>query len=369
MLSRASRLVLAMVVVAGCGATSAPSQIPSHTPTRSTASAPTAAATSGLPSPTPATATSTPDPTATPLPTPRPGEAWLAFQTMSAAGYGVHMVRPDGTGFHRWPSGIPGTQEHPDWSPDGARIVLDAADGEGVHDLWVANADGSAATLVVDCVEPCLWANEPAWSPDGLTIAFHRAVLVDGELRSTLEILDLASGDVRVVLTMPTKQVLLAPRWAADGKRLAVEIIHLPEATAEAEPDGGAIGVVDLDASTPEVTLLTDFNTFGNNPDWSSTEDLILFSQPAGPERQFADLRVVRPDGSSLRDVTDLARDGAAAIHPAFTPDGKRILFLLTRAGKQETVMAFVDLDGSDLGPATGTKYRDGFHPRLRPTP
>lgn len=31
--------------------------------------------------------------------------------------------------------------------------------------------------------------------------------------------------------------------------------------------------------------------------------------------------------------------------------------------------MAVVDVDGSDLGPATGTDYQDGFHPRLRPTP
>ena len=355
-------IALALVVSACAGATDPGSPAPSAAVTPSTI--PTTA-------PTPASAAPSPPPSPerTPLPSIVSGEAWIAFQTTTSAGNGIHLIRPDGSGLHRWPSGIPGVQQHPDWSPDGDRILLDAADGQGINDLWFANADGSAATLIVDCVEPCLWANEPAWSPDGLTIAFHRAVLADGELRSTLEVLDLASGEVRVVLTMPTKQVLLAPRWAADGKRLAVEVIHLPEATAEAEPDGGAIGVVDLDATTPKVTLLTDFDTFGNNPDWSPTEDLILFSQPAGPERQFADLRVIRPDGSGLRDVTDLVRDGAAAIHPAFTPDGKRILFLLTRAGKQETVMAFVDLDGSNLGPATGTEYQDGFHPRLRPTP
>jgi hypothetical protein len=31
--------------------------------------------------------------------------------------------------------------------------------------------------------------------------------------------------------------------------------------------------------------------------------------------------------------------------------------------------LALVDLDGSNVRPATGGEYRDGFHPRLRPTP
>jgi len=366
---RAGRIIVASIalalVVSACGSTAgtgspAPSQAvtPSHIATTAPAPTPTSAAPSSPPSP-----------ERTALPSILPSEAWIAFQTMSAAGYGVHLVRPDGTGFHRWPSGIPGTQEHPDWSPDGSRILLNTVDPDGTEDLWTANADGSDRTRIVDCVTPCLWADEAAWSPDGLMIVFHRGVMADGEFRSTLEILDLASGDVRVVLTMPTKQILLAPRWAADGKRLAVEVIRVPDVRAEGEPVGGAIGVVDLDASTPKVTLLTDFDSFANNPDWSPTEDLIVFSQPAGPNLSLADLAVVSPDGKGLRTVTALVDQGAAAIHPGFTPDGKRLLFLLTRAGKQETVMAFVDLDGSDLGPATGTEYRDGFHPRLRPTP
>lgn len=353
------------LVVSACGGTAgtgslAPSQAVAPSPIATTAPAPTSE---------PAASSAPPSPERTALPSILPGEAWIAFQTMSAAGYGVHLIRPDGTGFHRWPSGIPGRHEHPDWSPDGSRILLNTVDSDGTEDLWTANADGSDRTRIVDCVTPCLWADEAAWSPDELMIAFQRGVLADGELRSTLEILDLAAGDVRVVLTMPIKQLLLAPRWAADGRRLAVEVIQVPDAAAEGEPVGGAIGIVDLDASTPKVTLLTDLDNFANNPDWSPTEDLIVFSQPAGVDRSLADLVVVSPDGKGLRTVIALVDQGAVAIHPAFTPDGKRILFLLTRAGKQETVMAVVDLDGSDLGPATGSDYRDGFHPRLRPTP
>ncbi len=298
-----------------------------------------------------------------------PGESWIAFQTQTMAGYGVHLIRPDGTGLHRWPAAVPGTQEHPVWSPDGQRMLVNSIQADTTEDLWMANVDGTDKALVLDCIAPCAWTDEPAWSPDGRTIAFQRATLVDGRLRSTLELLDVATGSTKVVVTMPDREVVLAPRWAPDGRRLVVEVAHLPEATLEAEPDGDSVGTVDLDATTPKVHRLLAFDTFANNPDWSPIDDLLLFSRPIDAQHQFADLVVARPDGSGERVVTDFAKHGGAAVQPAFTPDGKQVLFVLKRPGQQETVMAVINLDGTGLAPATGSNYRDGFHPRSRPMP
>jgi Tol biopolymer transport system component len=317
--------------------------------------------------PTPPAATSSP--LRTPLPSILPGEPWIAFQTMSAAGYGVHLVRPDGTGSHRWPAKIPGTQEHPDWSPDGTRILVNAVDANGVMDLWVADADGSHEQRLVDCVSPCVWANEASWSPDGDTIAFHRGVVEDGILRSTLELLDVASGKTSIVLTMPTRQVVLAPRWAPDGKRLVVEVIHLPQPTADAEPDGGGIGVVDLTAATPALDQLLDFDTYAQSPDWSPSGDRIVYTQPTDDYTSKADLVTITPGGGAPRRITDVAAAGGSAFQPAYTSDGAQVVFLLTRPGRDESVMAIVDSEGTGLRSATSDDYRDGFHPRLRPTP
>lgn len=366
-------LAIATVLVAACGGTSAPSQTPTTTsappPTAAPTAAPTASPRASLNAApaTPALAKQSP------LPSILPGEAWIAFQTTSAAGYGVHLIRPDGTGFHRWPSGIAGTHEHPSWSADGERILLNSVDPDGTEDLWIGNADGTGAQRIVDCVDPCLWADEPAWSPDDRVVAFSRATIEDGKLRSTLELLDLGTGEIAAGVTMPAGDVVLAPRWSPDGRRLVVEVIRLAEPTfASLEsvgPVGGAIGLVDLDAAAPAVKLLTDLDDFAQSPDWSPTDDLIVFAQPSGPERAQADLVAIRPDGSGRRSVTDIAKDGAAAVQPAFTVDGQRLLFILTRSGKQETVMAVVGVDGSNLGPIGGSDYRDGYHPRLRPVP
>jgi hypothetical protein len=208
---------------------------------------------SGSPSVPPSSAPPSPSPSAS-RPVVGDDEPWISLIAQTGAGYGVHFVRPDGSDLHRWAAAIPGTQEHPDWSPDGRQLVIDTLDGAGVRDLWIADADGTDARRVIDCVDPCKGVDEPAWSPDGASIAFQRIIVGDlGTLTSTLEILDVATETTRVVLTMPTRQALLAPRWAPDGRRLVVEVVRLPEDSFLVDPDGGAIGIVDLDAAQPAV--------------------------------------------------------------------------------------------------------------------
>jgi len=312
-------------------------------------------------------------PTTQPSPSPStgvgPGEPWIAFQTSGASGYGVYLMRDDGTSMHHWPSGIAGGYEHPDWSPDGDRILVNSVELDGTEDLWSAHPDGSDVVRHIDCVAPCVWADEAAWSPDGTTIAFQRLV-VDGELfQSTLELVDVASGEVTVVLTMPEQQAVLAPRWSPDQERLVVEVIHLPEASLEVDPDGGGIGVVDLTADTPSVDLVAPLTTFAQSPDWSPDGSQLIYAQPSADDPDHLDLHVIAPDGTDERRLTDLASTGASAVQPAYTPDGAAVLFVLSRPGGGESVMALVDLDGSNVRPATPNGYQDGFHPRMRPVP
>jgi Tol biopolymer transport system component len=322
----------------------------------------------GSPSAPPSSAPPSPSPSAS-RPVVGDDEAWISLIAQTGAGYGVHFVRPDGSDLHRWAAGIPGTQEHPDWSPDGRQLVVDTRDGAGVRDLWIADADGSDARRVIDCVDPCTGVDEPAWSPDGASIAFQRIVIGDlGTLTSTLEILDLATETTHVVLTMPARQVLLAPRWAPDGRRLVVEVARLPEDSYLVDPDGGAIGIVDLDATQPVVELLTEFASFGQLPDWSPDGDWIVWVSSVDGDPGHTELVRSRPDGTDVETITAVVPDGAAAVNPTYTPDGTQILF--TRiAASGDTALMSIAPDGTDLRVSSADVEAFIGWPRLRPQP
>ena len=87
-----------------------------------------------------------------------------------------------------------GNQTNPDWSPDGQRFVFAMNDGER-DDLWVADADGSDARMLLDCRGSCRWLDDPDWSPDGKQIVYSRTIQrADGWGIGTLETVDVATG-------------------------------------------------------------------------------------------------------------------------------------------------------------------------------
>jgi Tol biopolymer transport system component len=357
--------VVAALVAACGGAASSPSAAPSPSLTATSA---------------PATPSPQPDPTATPATTSGalvPGEPWLAYQSGGRFGYGIYLMRPDGTDLLFPISGVPaGVQEHPEWSPDGTRLLFTVTeaedDGSETEDIWVADTATWEPQRLVDCEAPCTSADEPAWSPDGAAIAFQRIVEEDGGFASTLELLDVATGATRVVLEAPARRAILAPRWSPDGGRLVVELLELAGDGVDADLAGDGLAIVDLAAAAPALDEIVPADRLANNPDWSPAGDLIVFSAPAeGGELggKLSDLWTVAPDGSDPTRITDLAAGGGSAIHPTFTPDGEQILFVLDDpAAGRMGVIAAVRPDGSDLGPATPTSLT-GTHPRLRPTP
>lgn len=259
-----------------------------------------------------------------------------------------------------------GLERHPDWSPDGRQLVFTAANAAGTDDLWIADADGADAVKVQECTAPCLGVDEAAWSPDGTRIVFQRLVQEHGVVTSTLELLDVGSGDATVVLTAPPNSVVLAPRWSPDGQHLVVEHLLLDGPAYDDLPIGDRLELVDLGAAVPELRPLTDAAEFGNNPDWSPTAPLIVFAAQV-PGSTLQDLFVMAPDGTQRRRLTTLADNGDLAVQPTFSPDGRTVLFV-RRSGRQFTpTLMEVAVDGGPpvaLGGATEVR---GEHPRRRP--
>lgn len=317
------------------------------------------------------------------------GEPWIAYQLYEDDGQGridLRLVRPDGTGDHPLLVTRPGDQIHPDWSPDGDRIVYTVDRTQ----LWIVNADGTNATKVpIDCSKPCGLLDEAAWSPDGQELVFIREEYPEGQLPiNRIQAVDLATTTVRTLYTPPTLQGANHPRWAPEGTSIVFELTRFASAQANA-PDGSIVATLDLTDPAAEPVMLTDWPTFAAYPDWSWGTDTIVFSTYDLGRRDFgllddmsqaSDLYTVHPDGSGLTQLTHnpsgttLIRNNTASgplsSQPTWSPDGTSIIFVQVDGNTWPGwSMATAQADGTNLKSATGSDSIVGTHPRLRPVP
>ena len=109
------------------------------------------------------------------------------------------------------PLPVAGAVVSPTVSPDG-RLVYVAVKGENT-DLMIADADGSAATLLTDTRETD--ETGPTWSPDGTQLAFVRT---DARGKPEIVVMDASTGREQQVTNNDV--VDLGPAWSPDGDRL-----------------------------------------------------------------------------------------------------------------------------------------------------
>ena len=124
----AALLLVSIALLAGCGDAGPSASAPAS------AAAPVAAP--------PATARTSPVPSASPSSSSADDVAWVVYQS---SGDGLRLIHPvSGTSRRVLPDGPAGAL-HPDWSPDGARLVFAVDDADGTRDLWTSDWDGSNA--------------------------------------------------------------------------------------------------------------------------------------------------------------------------------------------------------------------------------
>lgn len=244
---------------------------------------------------------------------------------------------------------------HADWSRDGTRIAFVAEEPDGTVDVWVADADGSNPEQLVDCAPPCQAADDPAWAPDGATIAYTTYDVVDGRAGGVeLMLVDLATGKTRAVASTARspKIGLNQPRWSPDGRRLVVSLPKFSSTADDGRFLGSALGVVELGLRVRFPRVITPWASKASYPDWHPTKDLIVFQ--AGSEDPFtftdtsSNLFTIRPDGTDLRRLTSRGSEKPWIALPAWSPDGEEILVTLVH-GLGDHTLATMAADGDDL--------------------
>jgi Tol biopolymer transport system component len=279
---------------------------------------------------------------------------------------GIFVMGADGSDPIELAGDVDGAHLHPDWSPDGARVVFEVLHGEEGA-LWTVGVDGSDPTLLLACDVPCFRIEYPAWSPDGSKIAFTSIEDLGGELNppdaAAIQVLDLKTMAVTTVVRTTFPTLTDGPRWSPDGETLVVGVDYL-------DPNANELGsaIATVPATGGELQVLTDPTLFAYYPDWNRTGDAIVFDTETlqfaadpPPDARTWNLHAVAQDGSGLRQITDVS-EGVQLWQPTWTPDGQRIV--ATMDGPGGRVAVFVDPASGDVHPIA--KHL-ATHARLQP--
>lgn len=237
----------------------------------------------------------------------------IAFYAFRDGGYDLWAISPDGSNQHKLTWGTWDDRE-PAWSPDGTRIAFASDRGQKGYEIWTLElASGALSRVTRDGAED----HQPSWSPDGKQLVYSSLRGRD----SSLWTVDVATGTSRPLRNVGHR--VDGPSWGPDGK---VAYTVLKSDSSSLEIEGQVV-------SGKEVV-------FPFHVSWTRDGHYFYVSDGRIRERSVhepgvrnipfrATLQASIPDyPKRQRDFDSTTpRKALGLVHPALSPDGRRIAF------------------------------------------
>jgi TolB protein len=205
--------------------------------------------------------------------------------------------------------------------------VQHKAAAASVHTLWIADADGYSARDVLNSPTEIM---SPAWSPDGTKLAYAR---FEND-HFVLVLQDVATGMREVVANALGHNG--APAWSPDGSKLALAMQH------KRHPgDAGNFDIYILDLRSKALTRFTEHWAVETHPAWSPDGKFLVFTSDRSGRPQI--YRKALTGGKEER----LTFEGAENDRASFSPNGKMLAMIHANSGEYR--VAVFELETSQL--------------------
>jgi len=256
----------------------------------------------------------------------------------------IFTMNPEGTNIkqltHVGPDGL---ASWPAWSADGKQIVFEFRPPDRIPQIWVMNADGSDQHLVF--AEQDFGENRPSFSPDGTKLVFARCQLLVGD-GDTCAIYTVGVDGAGLNLITPFQRDTTArsPMYSPDGRTIAFILSN-----DTAHGFRGVTYLVDADGSN--LRRITEPEPCLIRPDWSPDGTKITtFAHFCNPQNET--IALMDANGAHLQYLTDNGKDyfnGPHDRNPAFSPDGKFIVFERHAPDFSNSAIYLMRVDGGGL--------------------
>lgn len=246
-------------------------------------------------------------------------------------GASILFTRTDGKGSALYRSAVVGGEARKiidgavegDWAPDGNRIAIVKTyqGGAGVTMAIVDASSGSANDLVNF---PARFFQHPRWSPDGRYISAVETG-VGGSKKSVI-VVDAATGKVKELPVAGIHGIISAAPWNAGGK----EVVYSPAESVVASVVGSAGEIVAQNVDTGKVRRLAWAQESGETLDILGDGSVVFDTNSV--RENLRELPI--EGGTALPSVARWLTEGNATDRqPAYSPDGKWVVFSSTRSG------------------------------------
>ncbi|MDQ4122781.1 MAG: protein kinase [Acidobacteriota bacterium] len=227
--------------------------------------------------------------------------------------FDIYLQRVGGKNPTNLTQNSPADDTQPAFSPDGLLIAFRSE--REPRGIYVMEATGENVRRVSED------GFQPSWSPDGKEIVFSTVGRSLPDFRnsfpSALWIVNLETRDRRML----TESDVMQPAWSPNGHRIAFWFTS---------PEGGKRHVATIPSGGGEISVIPNDATTNWNPVWSPDGKFLYFASNRGGNMNFWRVAIDETSGAVLSEPEAVVTPSKYSRHLNFSRDGKRLIYVST---------------------------------------